>query len=526
MADETRQSLSSHSEAPSPGDGRDSPPYAAVSPISESFVPLAERAVRRDGTVRLKLIGPGWGSSGYYSRQVLERDVPKVFPPRTQQFWNHDTATEEAERPEGDLSRLASVIISTPVWEDGPSGPGMYADARAFAGYAEAIDQMGEFIGVSIRAAGVVAPGEAEGRKGNIVQSIVPDPVVGARVDYVTRPGAGGAIVSIFESAPNAPKLPDPKTEPPTRTAAELIQEAGRVLSSKNEKELRAGQEALQAALKALTAVLEQLADGEEASTEAKEAMRRVKEARNIGQFLESRLHLTMTQIADDLYGESRLTRNERKALSAALGDALDAYTATIQAEAPQLYARDWWANAPDEDEVSESNGRQSAANNPTQENNPMSDKQTPTPAADQPENDLLAEARRQTLVLEAENARLREQILLRDATEFVRGKLAESDLPEITRKRLVKELVSDPPISDGKVNEAELAKRVTTAINEAQVEINAITGGSGKITGMGSTTPTATYANGNGDVPTLEESEKRIEAALGRLHGGRNNGN
>jgi hypothetical protein len=130
---------------------------------------------------------------------------------------------------------------------------------------------------------------------------------------------------------------------------------------------------------------------------------------------------------------------------------------------------------------------------------------------------------------LEAENARLREQILLRDASEFVRSKLAESELPEITRKRLVRELVSDPPISSGKINEAELAKRVTTAINEAQVEINAITGGSGKITGMGSSTPAATYANGasNTDpVAMLEESEKRIKAAQDRYHGGRTNGN
>jgi hypothetical protein len=340
QADIDRSSLS----PPENGDGRAAPPSpdTAVSPVPlhESFIPLAERAVRRDGTVRLKLIGPGWGSSGYYSRQVLERDIPHVFPPRTQNFWNHDTVAEEVERPEGDLSRLASVIISRPVWENGPAGPGMYADARAFAGYAEAIDELGEFIGVSIRAAGVVKDGEAEGRRGPIVQGIVPDPLVGARVDYVTRPGAGGAIVQLFESAPGAAKLPDPKN-PPTKSAAELIQEAGRILSAKNEKELRAGQEALQAALKALTAVLEQLADGEEASAEAKESARKLKEARSIGRWLESRLHLQLTVIADDLYGDGYLNRTERKILSGALGDALDAYTATIQANAPQLYERD-----------------------------------------------------------------------------------------------------------------------------------------------------------------------------------------
>jgi hypothetical protein len=86
-----------------------------------------------------------------------------------------------------------------------------------------------------------------------------------------------------------------------------------------------------------------------------------------------------------------------------------------------------------------------------------------------------------------------------------------------------------------GKINEAELAKRVATAINEAQVEINAITGGNGRITGMGggystngegysATNPNVPATSGhNGDAPSLEESEKRIEAALSRLHGGHN---
>jgi hypothetical protein len=533
------------SSLPPKGDGRATLPSptsasdaAAVSPVSlhESFTPLVEKAVRRDGTIDLRIIGPGWGSSGYYSEAVLKRDIPNVFPTGTHLYWNHPTLTEQVERPERDLSDLAAVLVSEPTWR----GDGMYASAKVFGGYAQTIDEIAEHIGVSILGAGINEPGEAEGKRGPIIKQIV----AGESIDFVTRPGAKGAIVSIFESAPGAAKLPDPKSQP-AQSAAELIQEAGRVLSAKNEKELRAGQEALQAALKALTAVLEQLADSEEASTEAKESARKLKEARSIGRWLESRLHLQLTVMADDLYGDGYLNRTERKILSGALGDALDAYTATIQAEAPQLYERDLWAFAPDETEMSESselpavrppfrNGRQPAAN-PTQESKPMSDNTTPTPAAEsQPESDALAEARRQLMEREVENNRLREQLLLRDATDFIRSKLAESELPEMTKNRLTKELVRDVPTANGKVNESELGKRVTTAINEAQVEINAITGGNGRITGMGggysamgSTTPAATYANGsNGDLPSLEESEKRIEAALSRLHGGRSNGN
>jgi hypothetical protein len=62
--------------------------------MTSMFVPLLEQAVRRDGTIPLKLIQPGWGSSGYYSAEVLERDGPKVFPLGTQMFWNHATQSE------------------------------------------------------------------------------------------------------------------------------------------------------------------------------------------------------------------------------------------------------------------------------------------------------------------------------------------------------------------------------------------------------------------------------------------------
>jgi hypothetical protein len=120
-------------------------------------------------------------------------------------FWNHDTPTEEAGRPEGDLSRLAAVTVSLPRWEEaGPEGPGMYTDARVFAGYAEAVDQIAEHIGVSIRGMGTQTTGTAEGRDGVLVGEITQ----GKSIDFVTAPGAGGAILKVFESAPDAVKLP------------------------------------------------------------------------------------------------------------------------------------------------------------------------------------------------------------------------------------------------------------------------------------------------------------------------------
>ncbi len=71
-------------------------------------------------------------------------------------------------------------------------------------------------------------------------------------------------------------------------------------------------------------------------------------EAANLGAWLESRLHLTLTQYADDMYGDGQLTRDERIALSGAIGDGLQAWTARIETDAPQLFQRDRWSPAPE----------------------------------------------------------------------------------------------------------------------------------------------------------------------------------
>lgn len=68
-----------------------------------------------------------------------------------------------------------------------------------------------------------------------------------------------------------------------------------------------------------------------------------VVEAANLGAWLESRLHLALTQYADDMYGDGRLTREERITLSQAIGDGLQAWASRVQAEAPQLFQRSRW---------------------------------------------------------------------------------------------------------------------------------------------------------------------------------------
>lgn len=182
-------------EEPKPGSDAE---MEEAGEYTSMFVPLVEQAVRRDGTIAMKLIQPGWGTTGYYPADVLERDGPNVFKAGTQMFWDHDTPSEEVERPEGSLSRLAAVLATDARWEaQGKAGPGLYADAKVFKTYQQPINELAPHIGVSIRASGRATPGEAEGRKGLIIQGITS----AKSSDFVTKPGAGGQILQMFEAA-------------------------------------------------------------------------------------------------------------------------------------------------------------------------------------------------------------------------------------------------------------------------------------------------------------------------------------
>ncbi len=180
------------------GHGDTAAKEAADLDIEGDMIPLVERAVGRDGVAKIKIIQPGWGSSGYYGKDMLERDIPKIFPKGTKMFWDHPTLQEERDRPERSLKDLAGKTVSEPAWDsNGPAGPGMYANAQVFEAFKGSVEEMSGDIGVSIRAGGTGKRGTVEGRSGNIIEKMVR----GDSIDYVTAPGAGGKILSLFESA-------------------------------------------------------------------------------------------------------------------------------------------------------------------------------------------------------------------------------------------------------------------------------------------------------------------------------------
>lgn len=402
-----------------------------VEGLNGDFVQLSEQALRRDGTAALRLIGPGWGTSGYYPAEVLERDGPTVFRAGTKMYWDHPTLSEEAERPEGSLRDLAAVLVEDARWdENGPEGPGLYADARIFEGYQQPVEEMAPHIGVSIRANGRARSGEAEGREGPIITALT-----NARsVDFVTDPGAGGRIVQLFEAA--------------RRT--------------------------------------------------------NLREARNVGEWLESRLHLHFTQIADEMFGEGRLSRDERMALSSAIGDALDAFRAAVASQAAALYDRDLWDGPPTDNEQLpvEESGREANRETSNRESSQEGEMEKLEQLQEQLET---AQAGLNTV--KAERDRLREALLLRDAQEMVREALAESDLPEVTKQRLARTVAANPPVTDdGRLNEAGLKGRIEEAVEAERNYLREAAGwGDGRIQGMGS--------KANGEQP--EESRSRMRESF-----------
>lgn len=156
--------------------------------LHESFSP--EASSLGDGKYRIRIIVPGQGSSGIYTAENLAESAP-LFKAGTEMFIDHPTETEEWERPERSIRDYAGVFLEdATVGEDGA----LYTVCKVFSGVNDLIKDKWEHIGVSINAWCADPISET---------GIVP-PIAGVRsVDFVTTPGAGGAIVDLLESNRN-----------------------------------------------------------------------------------------------------------------------------------------------------------------------------------------------------------------------------------------------------------------------------------------------------------------------------------
>jgi hypothetical protein len=144
----------------------------------------------------IRIISPGTGTTAHYSAAMLEKAAPK-FKAGTLMFWNHPTKSEESARPEGDLDKLAAITTKDGYWDAaGPKGPGIYAEAKPMADYAERVAERAPHIGLSIRAGG-----QGTGKTVNGLPDLAEITYVES-VDYVTKAGRGG--IALVEAAKDA----------------------------------------------------------------------------------------------------------------------------------------------------------------------------------------------------------------------------------------------------------------------------------------------------------------------------------
>lgn len=283
-----------------------------------------------------------------------------------------------------------------------------------------------------------------------------------------------------------------------------------------------------------------------------------VEEARNSGAWLESRIHMAFTAIADDMYGGGRLTRPERITLSAAIGAALDAFVGHVESNAPQLYKRDLWdePEAPDQADEGAGNGEltreettmtqpntgaapTSTTGTPTGPSNggtvPATPAVTPEATADarvavaEADRDrfahqaaLTAEAQRQQAMAIAERDRAVQEARELRANETARGTiatmLAEAALPAALAPhigpRVSARVIGHVPLftegdNAGTVDSTALTAAITAAIEAERQYAAAIleAAGHGQVRGLGAGKP--------GDGLGAEEAEKRLNGVF-----------
>lgn len=412
--------------------------------LTEAATTVAATPVAgKPGRFLLQLITPGWGTSGFYSPEVIEAAArDRVFPRGTHLYLDHEHGDGSGVDVHGNRSvkDLAAVLA-----EDAhvAEGSALVAEAIVFSSHRQALEEMAESIGLSIRAYAETSYGEAENRTGTVIDKLVE----GISTDFVTRAGRGGKILAVLESA------------------------------------------------------------------------REVREARNIGQWIESRIHRDFTITADDMAGEGRLTREERIGLSSAIGDALAAFVTSLEANQPQLYQRDLWDDPQDTIAAAIEAAAINVPDHPAGRTTPEESEEDTMPEIAESELRTLREAagRVQTLeserdaavqraeTAESERDTLREANTQRDrATTVARivGEAAEAAHITLDEDQAAGIATRAVFADDGTVNESEtrrVADERCAAIAESQ--------GAGRPRGLGRTTPPAPDAVTESDLDALDDA-------------------
>lgn len=268
------------------------------------------------GRYRIRIIAPGRGSTGMYTAPNLAESAP-LFVPGTHMFFDHQTMTEDWERPERSVRDLAGVFESgAEIMPDGS----LEADIKVYPSVNGIIRERWADIGVSIN--------------GWSVEEIGPDGVVPVlagiqSVDFVTRAGAKGAVLEVLESDGRW-RVKNPPT--PSDLTNTNVQEEQAV---KPEDICKAVSEALAAAMPAAIKEAAALlaADQEKKAVEAEKK----KKAPAVDPYEAA----AKVAEADDLPKEARARVMEAVKRGAGVDDAIEAERAYIKAIAPAPVVRE-----------------------------------------------------------------------------------------------------------------------------------------------------------------------------------------
>lgn len=203
--------------------------------------------------VAVTIITPGKGSSGEYPPETIKKLAESpIWDSPVHMYMNHATGSERASRPEGDIRELAGVIDGRPIVDD--SGA-LVGRAKIFPEYRDFIRERAPYIGVSINASGIMAPG-----KDRVIKEITQVD----SVDFVTKPGRGGKITAVLESSREVDGMADNIVEadgvPVAKPAPAPVQDAPKAESpevaelKKQVEELKAERDELKAKVEELQA--------------------------------------------------------------------------------------------------------------------------------------------------------------------------------------------------------------------------------------------------------------------------------
>lgn len=150
------------------------------------------------GIYEVTLITEGQGSSGYYSKELLEEYGALTFDENRPMFANHPTDDEFDNGR--DITKLMARTIEAArvVEEDGVTK--LKSKIKVRPEWREFVEEYKDVIGLSIFASGEAREGEVNGTKTMIVESFdYSDPY--RSIDFVVAAGRGGKVDRMVESA-------------------------------------------------------------------------------------------------------------------------------------------------------------------------------------------------------------------------------------------------------------------------------------------------------------------------------------